>query len=612
MKIRSFCRVLAVCAATGTALGGGTAAAQSAANLLLVVNTASADSDAVAKRYIARRSVPRDNVCLLVAPTTESVSRSVYESQIEQPIWKCIVAARAHDRILYIVLTKGVPIRITGTPGRTGTLASVDSELTLLYRRHAGRVVPVSGFVPNPYFAGAAAVDTIKPFAHDRYDIYLVTRLDGYSVRDVEAMIDKGGAPVRDGRFVLDERASLVDSGGDGWLRTAAQRLRSQGLGERVVLDESTKVVTQQSKVLGYYSWGSNDPAIRLRHFELEFVPGALAGMFVSTDARTFKEPPATWMPANEATRESIYAGSHQSLIGDLIRDGVTGTVGYVDEPYLDATIRPEILFPAYVSGRNLAEAFYAATPYLSWQTLILGDPLCAPFEGARRTAEEIDPGFDADTELPILFAKQRLSTVPAAVKQDAKVAYVRAVGRAEAGNLKGAREALETAVIADGRFSAARIELAEAQERDGQLDRAIANYRAVAESEPNQAILAVVLNNLAVNLARQGKPSEALPYTERATAIMKGDPAYIDTLAWTQHLLGTDKLAASTMRAARALGGRDPEILWHAAVIFAAAGDSARAKADLKAALEADATLAERSEIKALQDQLNAANAPK
>jgi uncharacterized protein (TIGR03790 family) len=593
-------------AAIGAVLAGARVHAQSAANLLLVINTASADSDAVARHYIARRSVPRDNQCLLVAPTTESVSREVFVAQIEQPIWKCITSARAHDRILYIVLTKGVPIRITGTGGRTGTVSSVDSELTLLYRRRAGRVAPVSGFVPNPYFAGAAGIDTIKPFAHDRYDIYLVTRLDGYSVRDVQAMIDKGAAPVRDGRFVLDERGSLVDSGGDAWLRTAAQRLRQQGFGERVVLDESTKVITQQSRVLGYYSWGSNDPAIRLRHFDLEFVPGALAGMFVSTDGRTFKEPPASWMPANEATRESIYAGSHQSLIGDLIRDGVTGTVGYVDEPYLDATIRPEILFPAYVSGRNLAEAFYAAMPYLSWQTLVIGDPLCEPFEGARAAADQIDPGFDKDTELPVQFAKQRLSTVPSSVKPDAKIAYVRAGSRIDAGDDKGAREALETAIIADGRFTTARLELAQMQEHAGQIDRAIANYRSVTQNEPNQMILAVALNNLAVNLGHQGKPAEALPYAERAALIMKNDAAYIDTLAWTQHLLGTDKLAANTMRAARDRGARDPEILWHAAVIFNAAGDTVRAKADLKAALEADPKLAERAELKALQAQLN------
>jgi Flp pilus assembly protein TadD len=115
-------------------------------------------------------------------------------------------------------------------------------------------------------------------------------------------------------------------------------------------------------------------------------------------------------------------------------------------------------------------------------------------------------------------------------------------------------------------------------------------------------------LNNLAVNLSRQGKPAEALPYAERVTSIMKNDPAYIDTLAWTQHLLGTDKLAANTMRAARALGSTDPEIMWHAAVIFAAAGDLPRAKADLKAALEADPRLAELPAIKTLQEQLNGA----
>jgi len=418
-------------------------------------------------------------------------------------------------------------------------------------------------------------------------------------------MIDKGIAPVRDGRFVLDERASLVDSGGDAWIRTAAQRLRSQGFGERVVLDESTKVLTQQPKVLGYYSWGSNDPAIHLRHFDLEFVSGALAGMFVSTDGRTFKEPPASWMPANEATRESIYAGSHQSLIGDLIRDGVTGTVGYVDEPYLDATIRPEILFPAYVNGRNLAEAFYAAMPYLSWQTLVIGDPLCAPFEGARRTAQEIDPGFDAAVELPIQFAKQRLSTLPPSIKETAATAYVRAGSRAEQGDEKGTRESLETAVIADSRFTLARLELAQLQERTGQVDRAMANYRAIVD-DPNKDMAAVALNNLAMRLSLAGKPNEALPFAERAAAIRKTDPAYLDTLAWTQHLLGTDRLAANTMRVARGLGGTDPEILWHAAVIFAAAGELNRAKADLKAALETEPKLAELPAIQTLQEQLN------
>jgi len=41
------------------------------------------------------------------------------------------------------MLTKDVPIRISGTSGRSGPNASVDSELTLLYRRRTGESVPV-------------------------------------------------------------------------------------------------------------------------------------------------------------------------------------------------------------------------------------------------------------------------------------------------------------------------------------------------------------------------------------------------------------------------------------------------------------------------------------
>ena len=79
-------------------------------------------------------------------------------------------------------------------------------------------------------------------------------------------------------------------------------------------------------------------------------MPGAIAGMFVSTDGRTFKEPPAAWTIGPWTDRARFFAGSPQSLAGDLIREGVTGVAGHVAEPFLDATIRPDILFPAYLS----------------------------------------------------------------------------------------------------------------------------------------------------------------------------------------------------------------------------------------------------------------------
>ena len=167
--------------------------------------------------------------------------------------------------------------------------------------------------------------------------------------------------------MVLDQRGSITPEAGNQWLERAAEQLRGLGLGERVTLDTSSTVVRDQANLLGYFSWGSNDPAMTSRQNGLAFAPGAIAASFVSTDGRTFKEPPAQWTLGRWDVPSSFFGGSPQSLIGDLIRDGVTGVAGHVAEPYLDATIRPDVLFPAYVSGFNLAEAYYLAMPSLSW-----------------------------------------------------------------------------------------------------------------------------------------------------------------------------------------------------------------------------------------------------
>ena len=597
-------RTAAIILAISSTVGNYRAEAQSAPNVLVVTNRSSPASDTIARAYTAHRGIAQNNVCAITTPETESISRDAYDSDIEAPIWRCIAAASGQDRILYIVLTKGVPIRISGSGGRAGTNASVDSELTLLYRRRTGQVAPIAGFVPNPYFAGTAPIASLKPFSHQAHDIYLVTRLDGYTVQDALGLIERASAAVPDGRFVLDERNALLDSGGDKWLRSAAERLRAQGLGERVVLDESTQVLTKQTNVLGYYSWGSNDPAIRTRHFDMTFVPGALAGMFVSTDGRTFKEPPPTWTPTDDA-KNGVFAGSHQSLMADLIREGVTGASGHVDEPFLDATIRPDILFPAYVSGRNLAESYYAAMPYLSWQTIIVGDPLCAPFPHKPMEGRDTDSGLDEGTGLPALFSRRRLAHMAPGLNRAAAIAYVRAEGRKARKDEAGAREALEATIVAEPRFTAVRLELASEDDRDQHFDRAIGQYRAILAYSPNDP---TALNNLAYDLSvHSNKADEALPLAERACAIVKDNPLFLDTLGWIQHLLKRDPEAVVTMRRARSGDSQHPELLWHAAVVYAAVNDLPQAAAELNLALKVKPDLAELDEVKRLRQRLTA-----
>ena len=70
--------------------------------------------------------------------------------------------------------------RTIALDGLQGTVASVDSELTLLYQRLLGVQPPVPGRVANPYFLGDKALTEARPFTRVSREIYLVTRLDGF------------------------------------------------------------------------------------------------------------------------------------------------------------------------------------------------------------------------------------------------------------------------------------------------------------------------------------------------------------------------------------------------------------------------------------------------
>lgn len=567
--------------------------AQSAANVAVVVNDASTASRQIAEHYARTRSIPRHQIISIRTSTSEAIDRAEYSTTIEQPIARALQRAGIQDRILYIVLTKGIPLRIEGTAGHAGTRASVDSELTLLYRRMTGRPVPVRGAVANPYFLADRPLEDAKPFSHRDFDIFLVTRLDGFTVDDVLAAIDRGGAPRTDGRIVLDQRAS-AGSAPDAWLAEAARRVADLTNAGRVLLETSTAAARNDGDVLGYYSWGSNDPANRVRRFGMQFVPGALAALFVSTDARTFTEPDGRWTPSPD--------GSSQTLTGDLLREGATGVAGNVAEPYLRSAVRPEVLFPAYLAGFNLAEAFYLALPDLGWQTVIVGDPLCRPFAGPAAAAADLDPPLDLDTELPSFFSKRRLDAEgqPGAPPEALLRLLIRAEGRQARGDLPGARQTLESIVAEHPTSKAAQVQLATVESALGNHSAAAERYRALLKDSPNDV---VVLNNLAYLLAtRLEQPAEAKAFAERAYAAAPASAGVLDTLGWIEYLLGNYDRSKALLTAAieRDMTGV-AEIAIHAAHALAAAGDKSEALVQIQRAVRLDPTL----DIDVLREQV-------
>ena len=146
----------------------------STSRVLIVENLASPGSIKIAHYYFLKRRLPAANLCTITCPATEQCSTADVVRMIIEPIRQCI-----HQRKLkidYIVLTKGIPIEFNDS---SWSGFSIDSVLTTMDN-------PLPSHALNPYFA---ATDR---FSQHEYGIYLVTRLDGWSVDDCLRLVDHG------------------------------------------------------------------------------------------------------------------------------------------------------------------------------------------------------------------------------------------------------------------------------------------------------------------------------------------------------------------------------------------------------------------------------------
>lgn len=318
--------------------------------VLVVANSLSEDSVAIARYYMQRRRIPVANLCTISCPVTDEVSDQQYTTSIEKPVRAFIEQGKL--AVEYIVLTKGIPIRVKG-----GSIAGLSTDAMIATMDISGIRSPAR----NPYFGKD------EHFSHARYLMYLVTRLDGYSRADCTRLVDNSLAAKRlQGPFLLHTGLGH-DNGGyrtvNVSMAEARNKLKAKGLVP--IYSTGPTFPGDIGSLAGYFSWGSNDVRFDKKAYRsTRFAPGAIAETAVSTSARTFSNPDA----------------SGQSLIADLIAQGVTGCKGYVSEPFVLAIAVPDILFDRYTSGYNLAESFYMASRCARWKDVVIGDPLCAPY----------------------------------------------------------------------------------------------------------------------------------------------------------------------------------------------------------------------------------------
>jgi len=381
--------------------------------ILVIANSDVAASLRVARYYCARRKVPRANLLALPlgAGLSETISRDDYEKRLAEPIREKLSTLEFAGRIRCLLTTYAVPIKIGGRGPLKGQEDKL-RHLEELVRQLKGAIEKIeqSGSV---YMTGQeeqlkrkiarlqseinrikgketnASVDSeLSMVLFGDYELYrwqpnrlknnvlglsfntlMVSRLDGPGEEVVIGLIDKAisaektglkGIAYIDSRGIAGDRKPYSPSYFDCSLRDLAVLIELRTT--MSVKEERTEKLfevgncPQTAIYCGWYS-------VKKYIGAFDFVDGAIGYHIASWEAAELRDANSTqWCPA-------------------MLKDGITATLGAVDEPYLHSFPEPRAFFAELFNGSSLVEAYYRTKPFNSWRLVLIGDPLYKPFK---------------------------------------------------------------------------------------------------------------------------------------------------------------------------------------------------------------------------------------
>jgi len=372
----------ALVAVTLLVASGASAAHPEAGRTLVVATDTVPEGLQVARHYMKVRGIPKRNLCVLHAPSKETIDRETFRRTVRDPLrdflqrWEGRMALQLPDgevhvrlqarRAKYLVPVYGVPVKIGGYEDvktmHMSRAAAVDSELALL----PGLRHELVGGLANPLF-GTRRAD--GPLVGER--MLLVSRLDGPTAEIARRLVDDAvwaEANGLKGRAYVDTRGLAEGNyaAGDAALRRAAAVLRRAGFETEV--DERPEIwplAHPMPDAAVYLGWYAHHAAGPMTARDFRFRRGAVAYHLQSFSGASIRDPKTHW-------------------VGPLLAKGACVTAGAVYEPFLGGTPRLDILTQRLVQGCSWGEAAWMAQPQVSWQMCFVGDPLYRPF-GERR-----------------------------------------------------------------------------------------------------------------------------------------------------------------------------------------------------------------------------------
>ncbi|MBB5346969.1 uncharacterized protein (TIGR03790 family) [Desulfoprunum benzoelyticum] len=410
VTMKNFCRLVFLI----SVLVPTTVVALEPAEVVVVANRFIGEGVDLARYYMEKRGIPRENLVKINTTEKEFCSREVYDEEIAKPVRKFLRKRTGHLPVRCLVTMFGVPLKVEPpaldkaekkqltqlqteqndirtqlreiddqksptavdlngkiavldrkirTIGKKEYRAAVDSELALVL----AEIYPLDGWVVNPFFLGAAG--QLLPVSKD--EVLMIARLDGPTEQVVRRIIDDSlatetatliGTAYFDARWKQPEKQESLTGYAfyDNSIHQAAAGVKASRRLPVIVDDRQT--LFQPGEAPGaalYCGWYSLSRYVDA----FDWQRGAVGYHIASGECGTLRP------------------GSSQAWCKRMLEDGVAATLGPVGEPYVQAFPSPEAFFGLLMDGSHtLVESYFFSLPFLSWQMVLVGDPLYRPF----------------------------------------------------------------------------------------------------------------------------------------------------------------------------------------------------------------------------------------
>jgi len=331
--------------------------------VLVVVNDSFEDRDGngksdsveVGEHYSAQRKIPSKNICH-VSCSSEDIASDLAGllSQIQACLETDSGGMLLKNKIYYIVPTLGIPFK-------TSALESVDHKIECIYLanwqvlNNGNRLYYKSEFQDSPH--------RFKPSEKERRLLgespqYLVSRLDGPTLEIAKGLVDKAVyaeqhfGPVF-GNAYIDASITPEGNTGTGELfYNVSDALSALGIPVFVIphTELGTNFLAGECPKTAYY-WGW------YQHFLLprfEWIPGGIGAELQSYSAKGLR--------------------SGRRAVPIMLHEGITGTIGWVNEPYYETDLFGKGIIYFAEKGLDFAEATHLANFHPN--LVRIGDPL--------------------------------------------------------------------------------------------------------------------------------------------------------------------------------------------------------------------------------------------